>query len=105
MNTHSRQRHCKHKQMVIRDRIVRCVICGAVLTNSGIFAETVVKVLQSKESNATPKLSPIDAKIAAIQAAWASENPNTAKADPYKKMFLAGMEHAAEIAAGKEVAK
>ena len=48
MNTHSRQRHCKHKQMVIRYRIVRCVICGAVLTNSENFAETVVKVLQSK---------------------------------------------------------
>ena len=105
MNTHSRQRHCKHDVTVARGSIERCVTCGAVLTNSENFAETVVKVLQSKESNATPKLSPIDAKIAAIQAAWARENPNTAKADPFKKMFIAGMEHAAEIAAGKEVTK
>jgi len=48
MNTHSRQRHCKHDVTVARGSIERCVTCGAVLTNSENFAETVVKVLQSK---------------------------------------------------------
>ena len=57
MNTHSRQRHCKHDVTVARGSIERCVTCGAVLTNSENFAETVVKVLQSKNKGAEATLA------------------------------------------------
>ena len=73
MNTHSRQRHCKHDVTVARGSIERCVTCGAVLTNSENFAETVVKVLQS--NTATFKVGDMVEVVGKIDKDWSDYLP------------------------------